>query len=229
MLQKGFSLLCYAWPVKWNYETTSREIGLIIFHAHFSQFWKKWTICLDYSEFLSWIELRLVTSTADTILRLNTSYGCLESWRVDTSYGWLEFRRLDTGCGRLRTMADLSSSSWIRVTADCILRLTWVPAAGYDLRLIPSSGWLRVATDSILCGWLESACWTWLAADLYFNISSNFKDLFWKICHFYGLFSTEWFQLPLIQALAATSRTLKKLEEAWRSLKKLQDSSCDWF
>ena len=50
--------------------------------------------------------------------------------------------------------------------------------------------------------------------------------------HFYGLFSADWFQLPLIQALAAASRTLKKLEEAWRSFKTLAatDSSCSrWF
>ena len=84
--------------------------------------------------------------------------------RLNPSYGWIDFRRLDTGCGQLRTMADLSSGSWIRVTADYILRLTWVPAAGYDLRLIPSCDWLRVTDDLILrltrvrrldstCGW----------------------------------------------------------------------------
>ena len=146
--------------------------------------------------------------------------------RLTPSSGCLEFRRLDKGCGWLLPTADLCFGSWIRVTGHYILRLTRVPVAGYDLRLIPSCGWLRVATDSILqltgVRRLDST-------DLYFNISSNFKDLFWKICHFYGLFSTEWFQLPLIQALAAASRTLKKLEEAWSSLKKLQDPSCDWF
>ena len=190
------------------------------------QFWKKWTICLDYPGFSSEIELQFVTAATDSILRLDTSCGCLESQRLDTSYDWVEFWQLDTSYGWLLPTADLCSGSWIRVTGHYILRLTRVPVAGYDLRLIPSCGWLRVATDSILqltgVRRLDST-------DLYFNISSNFKDLFWKICHFYGLFSTEWFQLPLIQALAAASRTLKKLEEAWSSLKKLQDPSCDWF
>ena len=125
---------------------------------------KWWTNCLDYPGFSSEIELRLVTAAVDSILRLDTSCGCLEARRLDTSYDWVKFRRLDTGCGRLRTMGDLSSGSWIRVTADYIPRLTRVPAAGYDLRLIPSCGWLRVAADSILrlarirrldstCGW----------------------------------------------------------------------------
>ena len=66
-------------------------------------------------------------------------------------------------------------------------------------------------------------------ADLYFNISSKFKDLFCKIHLFIFQFFTTWFQLPLIQALAAASRPLKQLGEAWESLKKLQDSSCNWF
>ena len=72
--------------------------------------------------------------------------------RLTPSYGWFEFRWLDTGCGRLRPGAGLSSSSWIWVTADFILRLTRGPATGYDLRLIPSHGWLQVAADSFL--WL---------------------------------------------------------------------------
>ena len=87
-------------------------------------------------------------------------------------------------------------------------------ATRYKLQLIPSSSWFYPAACS------SSASWIRLAADLYFNISSKFKDLFCKIHRFCGWFSTTWFQLPLIQALAATSRTLKKLEEDWRSLNK---------
>ena len=150
------------------------------------------------------------------------------------SCDWLEFQWLNT------------SYSWLHPTADSSSDVC------YDLRLIPSCGWLCVAADSssggsiritvdfvlqltTSCGWFypaadsSSAGWTRLAADLYFNISSKFKDLFCNIHHLYGLFSTTWFQLPLILTLAAASRTLKKLEEAWRTLKKLQDLSCDWF
>ena len=70
--------------------------------------------------------------------------------RLTPSYGWLEFRLLDMGCRRFRPTVDLSYGSWIRVTADYILRLTRVSAPGYDLRQIPSCDWLQVAADSIL-------------------------------------------------------------------------------
>ena len=70
------------------------------------------------------------------------------------SCGWFESRRLDTSYGWLHPRADSSSGGWIRVIAGSILRLTQVPAAGYDLRLIPSCDWLWVAADSS-CGWLE--------------------------------------------------------------------------
>ena len=150
---------------------------------------------------------------------------------------------LHLSCGWLWVAADSSSGGWIRV------QLTRVPVAGYDLRLILSSGWLEFqkldvsyswfhpAADYELrlilsCGWFESTIWTRLAADLYFNISSKFKHVFCRINHFYGLLSTAWFQLPLIQALPAASRALKKIEEAWRSFKTLAvtDSSCSsWF
>ena len=170
--------------------------------------------------FSSGIELRLVTTEADSILTLDTSCGCLKSrqlklqlsrvpvagyeLRLNLSYGWLEFRRLDMGC----IMADLSFGSLIRVTADYILRLIRVLAAGYDLRLIQSCGWLRVAADSVLRLTRVSQL------DLTYTLI--YQDLFCKIHHFYGLFSTDWFQLPLIQTLAAASITLKKLEQASR-------------
>ena len=131
------------------------------------------------------------------------------------SYGLLGFRWLDKSCGWLRPTADSSSSGWIRVTADSILRLTRVPVAGYDLRLIPSCGWLEFRRFDTGCSWFYPM------ADSSFILSSKFKGLFCKVHHLYGLFSTNWFQLPLIQALAAASRTLKKLEEAWRSFKTL--------
>ena len=142
--------------------------------------------CLEYLRLdtsYDWVELRrLDTSygrlhpmadsssggwirvTADSILQLTRVPVVGYSLRLTPSHGWLEFWQLDTGCGRFRPPTELSSGSWIRVTADYILRLTPVPTTGYDLRLIPTCGWLRVAADSILrltrvhrldstCGW----------------------------------------------------------------------------
>ena len=140
-----------------------------------------------------------------------------------------EFNLSILSCGWLWFAADSSSSGWIRVTAGSILRLTRVPAAGYNLRLIPSCGWLWVAADSSSSGSIRVAADSIrLEADSYFNITSKIKDLFCKLHNFCGLFSTAWFQLHLIQALPATSRTLKKLEEAWGSFKILTatNSSC---
>ena len=145
--------------------------------------------------------------------------------RVTLSHGWLEFQRPDTSYGWLHATADLSPPGCIWHKADSISRLTWVPAARYELQLIPSCSCLRFAADS------SSAGWTRLAAVLYFNISSKFKDLFSKMHYFYGLFSTTWFKLPLIQVLLYVSKTLKKvekLEEAWGTFKTISgtDSSC---
>ena len=149
--------------------------------------------------------------------------------RLTLSHGWLEFQRPDTSYSWLHPTVDLSSGGCIRHKADSILRLTRVPAARYELQLIPSCRCVRFAAES------SSAGWTWLAAVLYFNISSKFKDLFSKMHYFYGLFSTIWFKLPLIQALLSASKTLKeleKLEEAWGSFKTISgtDSRCNgWF
>ena len=196
------------------------------------QFRKKWIICLDYPGFLSgmelrgllqlrlipscgWIRVAVVSSpggwiqvttkssfggwirvTAESMLRLTRVPAAGYGLRPTPYHGWLEFRQLDTSYSWLHPTADSSSGGWIRLKADSILRLD-----------SSFGGSVRVAADSILR----------LTRVLYFNISSKFKDLFCKMHHFYGLFSTDWFQLPLIQALATASRTLKKLEEAWRS------------
>ena len=156
------------------------------------------------------------------------------------SCDWLEFQWLNT------------SYSWLHPTTDSSSNVC------YDLRLIPSCGWLcvaadsssggsiRITVDSVLqlttsCGWFypaadsSSAGWTRLAADLYFNISSKFKDLFCKVHNFYVFFlppdfSYHWFRLWLL--LQEPWRSLSKLEEAWRSFKTLAatDSSCSgWF
>ena len=102
---------------------------------------KKLIICL---------ELWLVTAAADFILRLTqiptTRY---QLWLI-LFCGLLEFRRLDTGYSWFHHTAGSSSSGWIRVAADCILWLTPVPVAIYELQLIATWDWLRVTADSIL-------------------------------------------------------------------------------
>ena len=146
--------------------------------------------------------------TADSILRLTRVPAAGYRLRLTQSHGWLEFLALDTSYSWLQRTADSSSGCWIRLKDDSIH-----PAA-----ISSFGGLIKVAGDSILR----------LTRVLYFNTSSKFKDLFCKIHHFYGLFSTDWFQLQLIQALAAAWRTLKKLEEAWRNFKTLAatDSIC---
>ena len=118
------------------------------------QFRKKWTFCLDYPGFSSGIELRLAAAATDSILRITrvsaVGYKLQLSQvrpagyelRLIFSWCWLQFQRLDASCGWLRPKADLNSGSWIRVTADSILRMTWVPAAGYELQMTTSYGWL---------------------------------------------------------------------------------------
>ena len=136
-----------------------------------------------------WIQLK-----ADSILQLILSCGCLKFWRLDTSYNWLY------------PISDSSSGSWMRLKSVSALRLTMRCGRLTFQWLDTSYSWFQPAADS------SPSNWNRLAADLFFNISSKFKDLFCKMHHFYGLFSTSWFQLPLIQALATASRTFKKLE-----------------
>ena len=153
------------------------------------QFQKKWAICLDYPGFWLGIELQLVIAATDSILWLTQipgaeynlwlsqaqAAGC-RLWLIP-SYGWLELRQLGTSCGWFYPAVNSSSGGWIRVaaasssdsrvwvTAGYILQLTQVPAAWFDLRLIPSCRYLCVAADSVLwptqvhrldstCGWL---------------------------------------------------------------------------
>ena len=116
----------------------------------------------------------------------------------------------------LHPTPDSGSGAFIWLKVDSILCLTQVLVARYEFQLI------YPATDSSLVGWNQ------LAAVFYVNISSKFKDLFCKINHFMVCFLRLDFSTT-DSGLAAASRILKKLEEAWGSLKKLQDPSCDWF
>ena len=161
-----------------------------------------------------WIQV-----TADYIMRLTRVPVVGYELRLTLSH-WIEFRRPDTSYSWLHPTAGSSSDGWIRLKADSILQLTRVLAARCELQLIPSCSWLRVAADS------SSAGWNRLATVLYFNISSKFKDLLCKIHHFL------WFvfcRLISVTTDSGSACCFKNLEEAWRSLKKLQDSSCDWL
>ena len=130
------------------------------------QFWKKWTICLDYPGFSSEIVLQFVTAATDSILRLDTSCGYLASQRLDTSYDWGDFWWLDTSQGWLHPLAASSSGGWIRVVADSFPLVFRQLDTSYR-SLHPtadssSGGWIRLKTDSILrlttsCDWFYSA------------------------------------------------------------------------
>ena len=108
-------------------------------------------------------------------------------------------------CGWFYPVADSNFGRWIRVLTDSILWLTGVPPARYVLRLsrvlaagcklrlsrVPAAAsklrWLEFRRLDASCGWLYPAAnsssggWIRIAADLYFNTSSKFKDLFCKI------------------------------------------------
>ena len=155
------------------------------------QFRKEWTICLNYPEFSLGIEVRLIPSCdwskfwgwirveADSILRLtripaagyklrlNRVLTAGYKLRLTPSCAWLEFWRLDRSCSWFHPAANSSSSGWMRVTADSILRLARTPSPGYDIRLIPFCGWLELqrldtsyswlhpTTDSSSTGWIR--------------------------------------------------------------------------
>ena len=116
--------------------------------------------------------LRLTrVSAAGEELRLILSCGWLEFWRLDTSCGCLEFGQLDASYGWFHPKAGSGSGAWIGVAADFILRLTRVPAAEYELQLIPSHGWLKFRRLDTSCDWLRptadlsSSGWIWNTAD----------------------------------------------------------------
>ena len=181
---------------------------------------KWWTNCLDYPGFSSEIELRLVTAAVDSILRLDTSCGCVESQRLDTSYHWVEFRQLDSSYGWLHSTADSSSGSWIWLKADSILQLT------------TSCGWFYSAADSSPTAGLDLRLTSTLIYQGNLRTYSA-KRIIFMVCFLPTDFSYHWSRLWLL--FQKPWRSLRKLEEAWRSLLRLilvaaADSSCDgWF
>ena len=135
---------------------------------------------------------------------------------------WLDFLRLDTNYSWLHRTADSSSGAWMRIKADSILQLTmscgWLefrllnksyswfhPTADYELRLTQV---LKVGLD-----------WR-LTYTLIYQVNLRIYSAKYIIVMVYFLrphFSYHWFRVWLL------------LQEPWRSLKKLQPSSCGWF
>ena len=149
------------------------------------QFWKKWTICLDYPWFSSGIELRLVTVAADSILRLTRVLRTECELRLILFCSWLKFRRLDTSCSclefrRLDTSYDLFiylfnnlfkvDKNWLHPTADSSSG-SWIQVATwfYPPADSISSGLIRVAADSSSGGWTPL---TWVHLNIYKKYAS---------------------------------------------------------
>ena len=172
----------------------------------------------------NWLEFRwLDTSYSWLLPTANSSSG---SWvrlktdsilRLTMSCGWLEFRQLGTSYSWLHPTADSSSSSWIRLKADSILRLT------------TSCGWFYPVADLSLPAWLGLRLTYTLIYQVNLRTYSS-KYIIFMVCFLSPDFSYHWFRLRLL--FQEHWRSLKKLEEAWRTFKNLAatDSSCSrWF
>ena len=125
----------------------------------------------------------------------------VELWQLDTRYVWFH------------PTTDSSSSGWKRVAADCILWLTWLDTSSNCLKL-----W-RLDTSR------HSGDWARNAADLYFNISSRFKDLLCKKHLFFCLFFFGYLPLNSVSTDSGPGYCFKNLKAAWRSLGKLEKAS----
>ena len=156
---------------------------------------------------------------ADYILRLTRSPAASYNLRlsrvpaVDSSYDWVELWQLDTRYVWFHPTTDSSSSGWKRVAADCILWLTWLDTSCNCLKL-----W-RLDTSR------HSGDWARNAADLYFNISSRFKDLLCKKHLFFCLFFFGYLPLNSVSTDSGPGYCFKNLKAAWRSLGKLEKAS----
>lgn len=130
------------------------------------------------------------------------------------------------------------SPSWIAVielqldatAANPLLWLAWVLAAGYELWLIPCHGWLEMRRMDTSFGWFYPVgAWvlgaryefqlipycTWLQAVR--DSASWIKYIVLMVCFLPAGFNYYWFNLWLLP------------QESWRTLRKLQNSSCNWF
>ena len=153
---------------------------------------------------------------ADYGLRLTWVPAAGYELQLTASYGWLAFRRLGTTQG------------WFHPVTDYKLWLTWVPAARYKLQLIPSCGWPRVAADFILrLSWVSPAGLDLrLSYTLIYQVNLRIYSAKYIIFMVGFLPRHHWFRLWLL--FREPWRSLKKLEETWRSFKILAvtDSSC---
>ena len=100
---------------------------------------------MGYPGFSSRIELRLVTAAADSILRLTRFSGAEYELQLvipagNPSFGGcIRFAAVWGPDGWIQVTTESSSGDWTQVTADSILRLTQVRAAGYKLQPLDTS------------------------------------------------------------------------------------------
>ena len=133
----------------------------------------------------------------DSVPRLTRVPAAGYELQLTRSRGWLKFQRLDASCGWFRPTTDSSSSGWIRLKADSILRLTWVPAAWYELQLILSCGWLEFYTLTCQVN----------------SRTYSAKYIVFMVCFLPTDLSYHWSRLWLL------------LQEPWRSLRTLEEAS----
>ena len=170
-----------------------------------------WMRVASVSSYGGWIQVLV-----DSILRLTWVQTVGYELQLILSWGWFEFRWLDTSYSWLHPTTDSNSGAWIQLKADSILLVTMSCRWLQFQRLDTSYSWFHPAADS------SSAGWTPLTADLYFDISSKFKDLFYKMHHFF------WFVFYHLISATTDSGSgcfFKNFENAWRSLRKLEEAS----
>ena len=105
------------------------------------------SITLDFHRKLrcSLLQQRLILSCSWLeFWGLNASCSWFYPVTSSSSGGWIQVTAESNSSGLIQLTADSSSGGWTRVAADSILRLTRVPAAGYELQLTPSYGWLEL-------------------------------------------------------------------------------------
>ena len=155
--------------------------------------------------------------TADSILQLTQVSAAGYELRPTPSHGSFEFRKLDTSYSWQHPTSDSSSSGWIRLKADSILRLT------------TSCGWFYSEADLSPSAGLDLR----LTYTLVYQVSLrtySAKYIIFMVCVLPPDFSYHWSRLWRL--LQEPWRSLRKLEEAWRSFKTpaaTDSSSSGWF
>ena len=112
-------------------------------------------------------------------LRLILSCGWPDFQELNTSCGWFYAAAISSSSGWIQVAIESSSVGWMQVTADSILWLPRVPAAGYGLRPTPSHGWLEFQRVDTRYSWLhptaDSSCsgWIRLKADSILRLTTS--------------------------------------------------------